>query len=218
MKRLAAGLIFGSFMGWAGIAAAQATPDPPSRSDDWDKVTTVTAVAAGLSSVLMPRVFYANPEVTEGWKGRWHVSVLAPVMTQVGLTLLNEYKLKDGFQGPRPGCPDELGSSGCTTYGMMSTHSYFAFQSLGHGAAVFLFDTTKHSAGRFNGGAFAGHVATPLVLSVITGIGRGVGDWETGGQIFAGGAAGLGLGFLTGMTYALMQRPMCGYSGALICW
>ena len=29
----------------------------------------------------MPRVFYADPEVTVGWKARWHVSVLAPIVT-----------------------------------------------------------------------------------------------------------------------------------------
>ena len=26
--------------------------------------------------MIMPRVFYSDPEVTAGWKARWHVSVL----------------------------------------------------------------------------------------------------------------------------------------------
>ncbi|MBN2194433.1 MAG: hypothetical protein JW751_16570 [Polyangiaceae bacterium] len=182
-------------------------------------MTSVTAVASLASAVLVPRLSYSDPEVTVGWKARWHVSALAPVMTQVALTMLNEYKLKDAFKEPRPGCPDEDGTGpDCADFGMMSSHTYAAFSALGHGAAVFIFDTAKHSGGRFHGGAFAGEIVTPLVLGLITGIGRGVGDWETGGQVLAGGAAGLGLGFLTGMTYALMQRPMCGYSGALVCW
>ena len=53
---------------------------------------------------------------------------------------------------------------------------------------------------------------------LVTAIGRGVGNWETGGQVVLGGVTGLALGFLSGMTYSLMQRPECGYTGSLICW
>src|SRR5512145_1907007 len=105
MKWLAAGSALGITMCWAGLAGAE--PD-----ETWDAVTGATAVTAVATSVLMPRIAYSNPEVTVGWKARWHVSVLAPVMTQVGLTLLNEYKLKDAFKDPRPGCPKELGGPG----------------------------------------------------------------------------------------------------------
>jgi hypothetical protein len=45
-----------------------------------------------------------------------------------------------------------------------------------------------------------------------------VGNWESGGQIVEGSLAGLGFGFLMGMTYSLMSRPECGYTGNLICW
>ena len=46
----------------------------------------------------------------------------------------------------------------------------------------------------------------------------GAGDYESGGQITAGATAGLAVGILTGLTYAMMQRPDCGYSQGLICW
>jgi hypothetical protein len=101
---------------------------------------------------------------------------------------------------------------------MMSTHAFAAGAALGNGAAVWLFDMTKWSDGRFNAGSFVGNVALPAILGVITVVGRGAGNWETGAQITAGGLTGLGFGFLTGMTYSLMARPECGYTGNLICW
>ena len=61
-------------------------------------------VASAGTQLLMPRVFYSDPEVTVGWKARWHVSVLAPVMTLTALAVLNEHALKDSFEGFRPGC------------------------------------------------------------------------------------------------------------------
>jgi hypothetical protein len=206
----------------AGLLTLMATQsalaqEGPERDEDWATVTTVTAVSAAGIQLLMPRIFYSDPEVTVGWKARWHVSVLAPVMTQFGLTMLNEYGLKESFEGPRPGC-EGIGEPGCATYGMMSTHSYAAGAALGHGVGVFLFDTLTWSGGRFHGGAFAANVGAPLVLGAVTMVGRGAGNWETTEQILAGGGAGLALGFLTGMTYSLMQRPACGYSGAMICW
>jgi hypothetical protein len=202
----------------ASSASAQVSPEP-SRSEAWGTVTTITMVAGGATELLMPRVFYADPEVTVGWKARWHVSVLAPVMLLTSATLLNDLALKDAFKSFRPGCDSSNNRlPGCESYGSPSTHAFGGFAALGHGTAVFVFDTFKWSGGRFNGGSFAGHVAAPLVLAGITGIGRSVGDHESFGQVVVGGALGLGIGFLSGMTYSLMQRPECGYTGALICW
>jgi hypothetical protein len=199
-------------------AGAQVSP-VPDRDKTWQTVTGITLAVAAGEQLLMPRVFYSDPEVTVGWKGRWHVSVLAPIMTLAALGALNEGTLKNAFKGNRPGCDDSNnGLPNCESYGMLSTHAYGAFAALGHGGALFLFDTTKWSNGRFNGFGFAGNVATPLVLGVVTAVGRGVGNYETFGQIALGGLTGLGLGFLSGMTYSLMARPECGYSGSLICW
>lgn len=199
-----------------GSAMAQTRPD---RDDNWGTVSTVSLVVGAGTELLMPRVFYADPEVTVGWKARWHVSALASSMSLLALAALNEYTLKDGFEGYRPGCSAEnKGVPGCQTYGMLSTHAFGGFAALGQGAAVFLFDTTKWSQGRLNAGSFVGHVAVPLLAATFNAIGRGAGDFETTGQILAGGGAGLLTGFLTGTTYALMQRPECGYTGSLICW
>lgn len=167
----------------------------------------------------MPRVFYSDPEVTVGWKARWHVSVLAPSMTLAALSLANEQWFKEGFESPRPGCEDlPAGVGGCESYGMFSTHSLLAFSALGQGTGVFLIDTLKWSDGQFNAGAFFGEVGVPLVLSVLTAIGRTVGDWESGGQVWASAGVGFGAGLGTGLLYAALQRPECGYSGGLICW
>ena len=48
--------------------------------------------------------------------------------------------------------------------------------------------------------------------------GRSAGNYESGGQIVAGATAGLAVGLVTGLTYALLQRPDCGYAGGLVCW
>jgi hypothetical protein len=206
----------------ASPAYAQTAPavtPPPNRDQSWGAATTVTMASAGVLQLLMPRLFYADPEVTVGWTARWHVSQLAPVMTLVVLTLGNELILKPDIGGQRPGCDGtNEGGPHCDTFGSPSTHAFGSFAALGHGAAVWLFDMTKWSDGRFNAGSFAGNVGVPLVLAGVTAIGRGAGNWESGGQIVLGGALGLGTGFLLGMTYALMARPECGYTGSLICW
>ena len=200
----------------AHSALAQTAPE---RDKTWGAISTASLVIGAGTELLMPRVFYADPEVTVGWKSRWHVSVLAPSMTLLGLALLNEYALKDGFEGYRPGCSENnQGGPGCRTYGMMSTHAYGGFAALGQGVAVFLFDTTKWSQGRVNGGALVGHVAVPFVAAGLNAIGRGAGNFETTGQVLAGAGAGLLTGFLMGTAYTLMQKPECGYSGSLICW
>jgi len=207
----ALGLFFG--VAFARPAAAQ------ERDEGWQTATTITMLGAAGTQLLMPRIFYSDPEVTVGWKARWHVSVLAPVMTLTALAVLNEHALKDGFEGHRPGCNEMTqGGPGCETYGMLSTHSFGAFAGLGHGTAVFLVDTLKWSNGRVNVGSLVGNVALPLVLSTVTAIGRSAGDWEDSGQIIAGGGAGLISGFAMGFLYASMQRPECGYTGALVCW
>ena len=202
----------------ATSADAQVSP-VPDRDKTWQTVTGITMVAGASTQLFMPRVFYADPEVTVGWKGRWHVSVLAPVMTLTVLTALNEFALKDAFQGARPGCDDSnKGLSHCDSFGMMSTHTFAAASALGHGTAVFIFDTTKWSGGRVSGWCAAGNVVAPFVFGFVTALGRGLGNWENFGQIALGGVTGLAFGFLSGMTYTLMQRPECGYTGSLICW
>jgi hypothetical protein len=203
---------------FAAPADAQVSP-VPNRDKTWQTVTGITMVGSAATQLLMPRVFYSDPEVTVGWKGRWHVSVLAPVMTLTVLTALNEFALKDAFQGARPGCDDtNAGLAHCDSFGMLSTHAFATGAALGNGLGIWIFDTTKWSGGRVNGYALAGDVIAPFVLGAVTWIGRGVGNWENAGQIVVGGLTGIGIGFLAGMTYSLMQRPECGYTGSLICW
>lgn len=203
-----------------GSPATRAQGDAaPERSRGWDSATTALALSAAGIQLVMPRVFYSDPEVTVGWKARWHVSVLAPSMTLAALALINEQWLKDAFKGHRPGCDEaSRGLSECSTYGMMSSESQLAFSALGQGTGVFLVDTIKWSGGRFNGGAFAGHVGVPLVLSLLTAVGRSAGNLETAGQAWVGAGAGFVSGIGMGVLYALMQRPECGYGGSLICW
>jgi hypothetical protein len=199
-------------------AAAQTTP-APTRDSTWGGVTDATAVAALGAAILMPRVFYPSPEVTVGTKARWHVSVLAPVMTYAAFTLVNDQFLKDEIKSLRPGCDDSnLGGPGCETFGGPSSHAFAASAAFGHGVAVFLFDTTKWSDGRANAASAFGNIGLPLILGGITFVGRHRGGFENGGQLVAGGTLGLATGFLLGTTYALMQRPECGYSGAMLCW
>jgi hypothetical protein len=218
VRTAVSGLLGCALLFAAAGADAQVSP-VPDRDKTWQTVTSITMVAAGATELLMPRIFYSDPEVTVGWKARWHVSVLAPVMTLTVLTLANEFPMKNALQGNRPGCDEtNQGLAHCDTYGMMSTHAFASGAALGHGVGVFLFDTTKRSDGRLHGGALAGHVIAPFLFGGITMIGRGLGNWESAGQIILGGVTGLTFGFLSGMTYALMQRPECGYTGSLFCW
>jgi hypothetical protein len=213
-------LVVGALLGLVVSSPASAQVSPiPNRDQGWGVATTVTMGSAAALQLVMPRIFYSDPETTVGWKARWHVSQLAPVMTLALLTATNETLLKDSFADPRPGCDaTNQGGPHCDTYGMMSTHAFGAGAALGHGAAVWLFDMTKWSNGRFNAGSFIGNVVLPAILGTVTVVGRGAGNWETGAQIATGGLTGLGFGFLVGTTYALMARPECGYTGDLICW
>jgi hypothetical protein len=202
----------------ASVPARAQTVKPIERSVAWDDATTILAISSLGLQLVMPRVFYSDPEVTAGWKGRWHVSALAPLMTLAAFTLVNEKYLKESFASPRPECDVNPADPSCATGGMFSSQSLLAWSAFGQGTGVFLGDTLKWSDGRFNAGAFTGEVAVPLVLAVITSVGRTSGNWETGGQVWASAGVGAAVGLGTGVIYSLMQRPECGYTGSLICW
>jgi hypothetical protein len=204
----------------SGAAQAQMGPTvPPTRSEGWGTATDVMAgISLGLQAI-MPRIFFSDPEVTQGWKARWHVSQLAPVMTLTTLALFNETSLKTLFKGNRPGCDDtNTTDPSCSSYGFLSTPSFVAGSALGQGAGVFLVDSLKWSNGQINAGALVGDVIVPLIIAPIVAVGRDAGDWETGGQSWGSAAIGLGIGLITGTIYAELQRPECGYTGNLICW
>jgi len=206
----------------APAAQAQEGPVPaPARSKGWKDATNILTLSSLGVQLLMPRVFYSDPEVTVGWKVRWHASVLAPSMTLIATGLVNEQFLKDSFEGYRPGCNEKnqgyIGF-GCDTYGMLSTHSYLAGSALGQGLGIFLVDTIKWSGGRLNGGSLAMNVGVPAVLGVITTVGRSAGKWETAGQSWSSAGIGLAIGLGLGALYGAAQRPECGYGGDLICW
>lgn len=201
------------------LSPTNARADDTDRSASWQTVTSITMVAGVATTAFMPRIFYSDPETTVGWKARWHVSVLAPTLANVSLTMFNEYALKDAIGSFRPGCDEKTQGSGhCRDYGSLSSHAFLSFSALGQGAATFVVDTIKWSDGRFNVGALIGDVAFPLVFAGVTAIGRTSGNWEGGGTVVASSLAGLGTGVLTGLGYALMQRPECGYTGSLVCW
>src|SRR5688500_11393081 len=103
---LVAGAILTGVTLLSSPARAQNATVPPGRSAAWNDATTILALSALGVELLMPRVFYADPEVTAGWKARWHVSVFAPIMTLATLTLVNEHHLKNSFESPLPGCDD----------------------------------------------------------------------------------------------------------------
>jgi hypothetical protein len=201
-------------------ARAQSCGDPTAecRSAGWGDATTILALSSLGLQLVMPRVFYSDPEVTAGWKARWHVSQLAPIMTLATLTLVNEHHLKPSFEGLRPDCDKFPSAAECQTYGMFSSQSLLAFSAFGQGTGVFLGDTLKWSEGRFNAGAFTGEVGIPLVLALVTAVGRTAGHWESSGQVWASAGVGAVVGLGTGLVYSLMQRPECGYTGSLLCW
>ena len=180
------------------------------------------AVAVGaVTQLVMPRVYYADNDETIGWKARWHVSVLAPVMTMTTLTLVSEYGIEPRLKKPRPGCDDtNAGGPGCTTYGMPSTHSEAAFGAFGHGTAIFLVDTLKWNNGRLNAPSLVVNVVVPFVAALVAGIARGAGSpaYEGTGQVLLGAGAGFGAGLITGGVYSLMQRPGCPYGSGVVCW
>ena len=190
------------------------------RSQGWKDATNILTLSSLGVQLLMPRVFYSDPEVTVGWKARWHASVLAPSMTLIAMGLANEQFLTAAVAGHRPGCSEMPPGTvaACTDTAMLSPHSYLAGSALGQGLGIFLVDTIKWSGGRLNGGSLAMNVGVPAVLGVITTVGRSAGNWETGGQAWGSAGIGLALGLGLGALYGAAQRPECGYGGDLICW
>jgi hypothetical protein len=210
----------------AGNAHAQ-IPPLVERDPNWDTVSTVTMLIGVTSVSLMPRVYYSSPDATVGWKARWHVSALAPIMTLTGISLLVDGPIRDVVQNTRQGCSiDEttanLPDSGCESFGGPSSHAFASWGATGAGLGIFLVDTLKYSDGNFNVPSFLGNVAVPFTASIWTMVARsqdgsGLGHENTG-QVFAGTLPGLGVGALLGVTYSLLQEPDCGYGGYLFCW
>ena len=203
----------------AALVLTPSTAHAQERSDTAATVTTITMVAGAATVTLMPRIFHSDPETTVGWKARWHVSILAPSLANVTLTLLNEHALKDAIRSPRPGCDEtNQGTGRCQDFGSLSSHTFLAASAFGQGTAIFLSDMLKWNDGRFNVGSFLGNVAFPLVFAGVTAVGRTAGDWEDGGTVALSGVSGLVTGGLMGLGYAVLQRPECGYTGSLVCW
>jgi hypothetical protein len=221
-------------IGWALLAPseahAQLPPVPPivARDSTWNTVSNITMMISATTVFLMPRVYYADPEATVGWKGRWHFSVLAPAMSLTALTLFMDGPLRNGIKSVRPGCTLDQTTvaypqSNCESFGGPSTQSYAAWGSTGTGLGIFLVDTLRYSDGKFNIPSFIGNVGLPLTASIITSIGRavaptGTSEYENGGQIVAGAATGFLTGALLGLGYSLWQRPNCGYGNSIFCW
>jgi len=206
--------------------AADPIPVGANRDATWGTISHIT-LALGTGTVfLMPRIYYNDPESTVGWKGRWHVSVLAPAMTLTALTVFIDQPIKDAIESTRPGCTiEETGVPylNCETFGGPSAHSFASWSATGAGTGIFLVDTFKYSDGRFSAGSFIGNVIVPLTASVFTSVARGVapGDtegYESGGQIVAGALPGFFSGLIIGGAYALLQRPSCGYGNNIFCW
>ena len=126
-----------------------------------------------------------------GWKARLALLRCSrPRCRMTALTLLVDRPDPERDQGsPRPGCTADQTAAGprpgrsCESFGMPSTQSFAAWGATGTGTAIFLVDTFKYSQGKFHAGAFVGNVAVPLVLSVLTSVGRGVATWQTRGTL-----------------------------------
>ncbi len=197
------------------------------RDPNWDAVSSVSMMIGVASVSLMPRVYYSSPDATVGWKARWHISSLAPVMTFAATTAFVNGPLRDTIQSPKQGCSlddtlAQLPDSGCEAFGGPSTHAYAAWGAFGYGAAVWAMDTFYYSDFEWHTGSFIGNVAIPLGAAFLTSAarsadGRGFGP-ESTGQVVAGALPGLGIGAIVGLGYALMQEPDCGYGGYLFCW
>lgn len=219
LRPLFASSLLAATLAFAPNASAADPTPPPDRDKTWGGVSDAMVLSSFGIQLAMPRVYSASDETTEGWKARWHISTLAPLLTISTLTLVNQVYFKDAIKGDRPGCDDtNRGGPNCGDYGAPSGHAFAAASLFAHGTTVFLVDTFTWSKGKVNPASAIGNVALPFVLGVIGIAGRGAGDYETAGQITAGATAGLAAGLLTGLTYAMLQRPDCGYSAGLICW
>lgn len=224
---VAAGLLSITAATLAPREAAAQTPPVVMRDKNWGIVSNVTMVA-GVSIVsLMPRVFFNDPEATVGWKGRWHISALAPIMSMTALTLMVDISVKNAIKTTRPGCTVDgtvFPLTECASYGAPSTQSYAAWGATGAGTGIFLVDTIKYSDGRFNVPYFLGEVIAPLTLSVLSSISRSVEPGaldfphESAGAIAAGALTGFASGLIVGGAYALLQKPSCGFGNNVFCW
>jgi hypothetical protein len=210
---------------WTDHAEAQTVPPSAPRDENWEIVSNVSMIIGVSTVTLMPRIYYNDPEATVGWKARWHVSQLAPAFALLGATMLVDGPIKNLGEGTRPGCSvaeTESGFSGsnCESYGMPSTHAFAAWNAAGAGLGIWVADTFVHSDTRFNVGSIIGNVAVPMLAGIMTSVGRGVGEdpFESAEQILVGFGVGLPIGFLTGIGYALLQEPNCGYGNNIICW
>ncbi|MFO0615511.1 MAG: hypothetical protein U0414_23155 [Polyangiaceae bacterium] len=209
-------------------AHAQAVPPVVSRDGTWGIVSSISmAIGAGTVS-LMPRIYYNDPESTVGWKARWHVSQLAPVLLLTTAAFMIDGPIKEAIQSTRPGCSLDgtlvrIADSGCETFGGPSTHSFVSWSATGAGVGIWVADTFIHSDGNVHAGSIIGNIVVPTVAAVLTSVGRGIETtgnqaFENGGQIGAGVAVGLPLGFLTGLAYGVLAKPNCGYGNNLFCW
>lgn len=197
------------------------------RDGNWNTVSNAMMMVGFASVALMPRIYYSSPDATVGWKGRWHVSSLAPTMSMVGLTLLVDGPIRDAIKAPRPGCTvdqttADLPGSGCESFGMLSTQSFASWGSFGGGLGIFLVDTLKYSNGEFHAGSFVGNVAVPFATALVGSVARGLDGSGTGHespeQIVAGAIPGMILGGVLGLVYSYAQEPNCGYGDTLFCW
>ena len=199
------GLVAASWIN-SSEAFAQSTVEPNvGRDGHWATVTQVSTIIGASTVFLMPRVYYSDPESTVGWKGRWHFSQFAPMMTMAAATFLVDGPIKNELKLVRPGCagvdPAFAGpGSNCETYGGPSTKAFATWGAFGVGTGIFLVDTIKYSKGRFNAGSFIGNVVVPLAAGVVTSVSRSVGEetgsgtlqFETDQQILAGTFIGTG--------------------------
>jgi hypothetical protein len=206
-----------------GEARAQGMPPAPRRDPTWDLVSNVAMVASVAVVTLTPRIYYNDPEATLGWKGRWHISVLAPAMTMTALTLLVDGPLRGAIASPRPGCGLDQTQGSCATFGGPSTQAYAAWGATGAGTGIFLVDTLRHSNRSFSAPSLLLNVIVPLSLSVVTSVGRAATSGtsvalEDPGQIAAGALTGFVSGLIFGGAYAFLQRPACPYGNAIVCW
>jgi hypothetical protein len=224
---VAAGLLSITAATLAPREAAAQTPPVVMRDKNWDIVSNVTMIAGASIVSLMPRVYYNDPEATVGWKGRWHISALAPIMSMTALTLMVDISVKNAIKTTRPGCTVDgtvYPLTECASFGAPSTQSYAAWGATGAGTGIFLVDTLKYSDGRFNVPYFLGEVIAPLTLSILSSVGRAVEpgalDYphESGGAIAAGALTGFASGLIVGGAYALLQKPSCGFGNNVFCW
>lgn len=221
------GLVAASWINSSEALAQTTVPTIAERDPNW-KIVGDVSLAIGASTVfLMPRVYYSDPESTVGWKGRWHFSHFAPMMTMAAATLLVDGPIKTSIQSTRPGCDDvdprvAGPGSGCETFGGPSTHAFAAWGAFGVGTSIFLVDTLKYSKGRFHAGSFIGNVVVPLAAGVMTSVSRSVNgsgvQFESDKQVLAGTFIGMGTGMLVGLAYSMLQRPSCGYGNGVFCW